>query len=79
MEPGGWACYEMVLRYAHLASGQLQTAVNIDQEPVSTDTQTEGEITNQLRCTVIPFPKGRTTRRNQLNGGEGGIRTLVGR
>ena len=65
MELGGWACYEMVLRYAHLASGQLHAAAaNIDQVPDSTDTQIEEEVTNQLRCTVIPFPKGRTARRN---------------
>jgi integrase len=58
MELGGWASYEMVLRYAHLASAQLHAAaVNIDPEPQhSTDTKDAEEVTNQLRCNVVPFP-----------------------
>lgn len=29
MEPGGWASYEMVLRYARLASVQLRDAAAV--------------------------------------------------
>ena len=57
MELGGWASYEMVLRYAHLASNQLHAAAaNIAQNPESTDTEVVEEVTNQLRCNVLPFP-----------------------
>jgi integrase len=63
MELGGWACYEMVLRYAHLASNQLQAAAaNIDHTQNNKGTSSEAEVTNQLRCTVIPFPQGRASR-----------------
>jgi hypothetical protein len=38
MELGGWASYEMVLRYAHLASAQLRDAAAvIDQAPEESD------------------------------------------
>jgi hypothetical protein len=60
MELGGWASYEMVLRYAHLASDQLHAAAaNIAQDPESTDTEVVEEVTNQLRCNVLPFPGAR--------------------
>lgn len=40
MELGGWASYEMVLRYAHLASGQLRDAAAvIDQGPDESDSE----------------------------------------
>jgi len=57
MELGGWSSYEMVLRYAHLASGQLSNAAaNIDQAPVETDRDNAVQVTNQLRCNVIQLP-----------------------
>ena len=54
MELGGWATYEMVLRYAHIASGQLSSAsANINQTPVETDSDKADQVTNQLCCNVI--------------------------
>lgn len=40
MELGGWASYEMVLRYADLSSGQLHDAAAvIDQAPGESDSE----------------------------------------
>ena len=58
MELGGWSSYEMVLRYAHLASDQLlnaATAIDTEEEDAG-DTETP-LVTNQLRSNVIPLPK----------------------
>jgi len=61
MELGGWATYEMVLRYAHLGTNQLHSAAaNIDMAEAKTDTDTAVLATNQLRCNVIPFPVQRS-------------------
>ena len=57
MELGGWSTYEMVLRYAHLASGQLSNAAaNIDQTSVELDSDEVVPVTNQLRCKVVQLP-----------------------
>jgi hypothetical protein len=53
----------MVLRYAHLASNQLQAAAaNIDHTQNNKGSSSKAEVTNQLRCTVIPFPQERASR-----------------
>ena len=57
MEPGGWASYEMVLRYARLASIQLRDAAAVtDLAPGEGDSGKSVPVAIQLRCDVVQVP-----------------------
>lgn len=57
MELAGWSSYEMVLRYAHLASDHLYHAADKIALPEVKTARGRGTlVTNQLRCNVLPLP-----------------------
>jgi len=58
MELGGWSSYEMVLRYAHLASHHLHdAAAQIVVERAEKAENVAPPATIQLRCKVIPLSR----------------------